>query len=128
MFDTQSLCVGRNLYLATPIVTWGPLFFRYHGLVDLIAFYTYPMGMWRTYCNLNTYRSPFSRLLRLAWGCCEAILTRILTCPYSVASQTTHREMLRTYSYLDPHGSLYFLNDANLFSNRKQCVTKQSPL
>jgi hypothetical protein len=37
--------------------------------------------------------TPFSRLLRHTRGCGESILTRILTCPHSVASYDTQRDV-----------------------------------
>jgi hypothetical protein len=56
MLGTLGLWAGRDLYRATPAVTWG-------------------LGL----CGLIRRTAKFSRLLRHAWGCGGPILTRILT-------------------------------------------------
>jgi hypothetical protein len=58
----QDLWAGRDLYRVTPAVTRGLDFF---GLIQKTA--------------------PFSHLLRHARCCWGLLLTRILTCPHSVA-------------------------------------------
>jgi hypothetical protein len=70
MLGTQGLWAGRDLYRATPAVT------RDLGFPGIIR---------RTI--------PFSRLLRHTRGCGESILTRILTCPHSVASYDTQGDV-----------------------------------
>jgi hypothetical protein len=63
----SALRAGMDLYLATPAVTRGIIYFS--GLIRRTA--------------------PFSRLLRLAKGCGGPILIWILTGPHSVASCDT---------------------------------------
>jgi hypothetical protein len=56
MLGTLGLWAGKDLYHATPAVTWG---LGFSGLIQRTA--------------------PFSHLLQHAWGCGGHILTRILT-------------------------------------------------
>jgi hypothetical protein len=56
VLGAQGLWAGRDLYRATPSLTWD---LGFSGLIRRTA--------------------PFNRLLRHAWGCGGSILTRILT-------------------------------------------------
>jgi hypothetical protein len=66
MLGDQGLWAGRDLYCATPTVTRASVF---------------PLS--------SEGLSLFRRILRHTRGCGEPILTRILTCPHSVASYGT---------------------------------------
>jgi hypothetical protein len=66
MLSAQGLWAGRDLYRATPTVTFG---LGFSGLIRRTA--------------------PISCLLRHAWGCGESILTRILTGVCSVINAVT---------------------------------------
>ena len=70
MLGAQGLGAGRDLFRATPVVTWG---LGFSGLIRRTA--------------------PLSRLLRYTRGCGGSILPRILTGLLSVAFYDTQGDV-----------------------------------